>query len=210
MLNKKRFLVLAPHTDDSELGMGGTIAKLIEEEKDVFIIAFSSAEKSVPEGYHKDILKREIRRAMKRLGVPEENLTLLEYETRIFPEYRQQILDDMIRLRKEIRPDVVFLPSSFDTHQDHKVIAEEGFRAFKSCSILGYEEAWNNMTFATTGFVRLEDRHIAKKIKALSGYQSQSKKFYMSPDFTKSLATLRGAQINTKYAEAFEIVRIIL
>ena len=115
----------------------------------------------------------------------------------------------MIRLRKEIRPDVVFLPSSFDTHQDHEVIAEEGFRAFKNCSILGYEEAWNNMTFATTGFVRLEDRHIAKKIKALSGYQSQSKKFYMSPDFTKSLATLRGAQINVKYAEAFEIVRLI-
>ena len=210
MIDAKRVLVLAPHTDDGELGMGGTMAKLLEEKKDVYYLAFSSAEKSVPKGYAKDILKREIKKAMKVLGLPQENLILLDYEARTFPKHRQEILDDMIEYGKKIRPDLVFLPSTYDTHQDHQTISQEGFRAFKRSSILGYEEPWNNLNFATTGFIRLEDRHIAKKIKALSGYQSQSKRFYMSAEFTKGLAMTRGAQINYLYAEAFETLRWIL
>jgi len=98
----------------------------------------------------------------------------------------------MIRLREKIQPDLVFLPSTFDNHQDHQVISQEGFRAFKMCSILGYEESWNNPSFTTNGFVKLEEKHINKKIEALSKYQSQSKKSYMSPDFTRSLAKIEG------------------
>lgn len=211
MINRfKKILVLSPHCDDGELGLGGTIARLIELDKEVFYVAFSSAEKSVPEGHPKDILKKEVRKATQKLGIPEENLILLDYEARVFPEHRQEILDDMIKLKSKIRPDLVFMPSTFDTHQDHEVIRQEGFRAFKKTSIFGYEELWNNITISTTGFVKLEERHIEKKISALKGYQSQSNKFYMSPDFIRSLATIRGAQINMPYAEAFEIVRLIL
>ena len=50
-------LVLAPHTDDGELGLGGTISKLIELGKKVTYVAFSTAQQSVPEGFPKDILK---------------------------------------------------------------------------------------------------------------------------------------------------------
>ena len=52
-------LVLAPHTDDGELGLGGTISKLIELGKKVTYVAFSTAQQSVPEGFPKDILKTE-------------------------------------------------------------------------------------------------------------------------------------------------------
>ena len=48
-------LVLAPHTDDGELGLGGTISKLIELGKKVTYVAFSTAQQSVPEGFPKDI-----------------------------------------------------------------------------------------------------------------------------------------------------------
>lgn len=211
MLNRlKKILVLAPHTDDGELGCGGTIARFLSEKKKVFYIAFSSAEKSVPEGLPKDILKKEVKKATKILGFPPKNLILLNYEVRDFPQHRQEILDELIDLNNKIKPDLVLLPSSYDTHQDHQVIYQEGLRAFKKISILGYELPWNNLTFSTDAFVTLKESHILKKIKALSCYKSQFGRIYMSGDFIKSLAITRGIQISTQYAETFEVIRFII
>jgi LmbE family N-acetylglucosaminyl deacetylase len=206
----KKILVLAPHTDDGELGCGGAIAKFVERGKQVFYLAFSSAEKSVPKGFPKDILEKEVRKAIKVLGLPEKNLILLNYGARDFPKYRQEILEDLVKLNKKIKPDLVFLPSTHDTHQDHQVISQEGFRAFKKVSLLGYELPWNNLTFVTEGFMVLKKKHLLKKIKALSCYKSQSGKFYMSGDFMKSLAKTRGVQLGTQYAEAFEVIRWVI
>jgi len=161
--NFKKILVLAPHTDDGELGCGGTIAKFIEEKKQVFYIAFSSAEKSVPQGLPKDILKKEVRKATKILGLPSKNLILLNYEVREFPKYRQEILDELLKLNNEIKPNLILLPSTQDIHQDHQVILQEGRRAFKKTSLLGYELPWNNYTFGTEAFVVLKESQISKK-----------------------------------------------
>ena len=65
-------LVLAPHTDDGELGLGGTISKLIELGKKVTYVAFSTAQQSVPEGFPKDILKTEVKKATAQLGISPE------------------------------------------------------------------------------------------------------------------------------------------
>ena len=208
--NFKKILVLAPHTDDGELGCGGTIAKFIEEKKQVFYIAFSSAEKSVPQGLPKDILKKEVRKATKILGLPSKNLILLNYEVREFPKYRQEILDELLKLNNEIKPNLILLPSTQDIHQDHQVILQEGRQAFKKTSLLGYELPWNNYTFGTEAFVVLKESQISKKIKALGCYKSQLGRFYMSGDFIKSLAITRGVQINKQYAEAFEVIRWII
>lgn len=205
----KKILVLAPHTDDGELGCGGTIARFLEEGKEVYYAAFSSAEQSVPEGMPKDVLKKEIIMAMNNLGLPENNLILFEYEVRMFFKYRQEILEDMIKLNEKINPDLVFLPSNFDLHQDHKVISQEGFRAFKRSSILGYELPWNNLTFNTDAFILLKDNHVSRKIKALECYKSQAGKSYISPEFITSLAKIRGTQVNLPYAESFEVIRCI-
>jgi len=206
----KKILVLAPHTDDGELGCGGTIARFVEEKKQVFYIAFSSAEKSVPRGLPRDILKKEVKKAVKIFGLFPKNLILFNHEVRDFPRYRQEILDEMIKLDKKIKPDLILLPSAHDIHQDHQVILQEGLRAFKKISILGYELPWNNYIFNTDVFIPLKEKHLLKKIKALSCYKSQLGRFYMSGDFIKSLAKTRGVQINVSYAEAFEVIRLIL
>lgn len=205
-----RILVLAPHTDDGEFGCGGSIAHFIGEKKEIYYIAFSSSEKSIPEGMPKDILKKEVREATKTLGLHPNNLILFEYPVREFPLYRQKILEDLIKLEREIKPDIIFLPSSNDTHQDHLVIAHEGFRTFKRSTLLGYEIPWNNLTFNTTAFVFLEERDIQKKIEALKCYKSQLNRYYASEDFIRSLARTRGTQIGTKYAEVFEVIRWII
>lgn len=206
----RKILVLAPHTDDGEFGCGGALRKWVKEGKEIYYIAFSSAEQSVPQGMPDDILKKEIREAIKELGIPLDNLILLDYPVRNFPSHRQSILDYMISIRDQINPELVLLPSTNDTHQDHQTIIQEGFRAFKQTSMIGYEMPWNNLNFSTNLFVSLEENHIVTKIKALKCYKSQSGKDYTTDDFIRSLARVRGVQIGVEYAETFEVIRWVI
>ncbi|OUD35003.1 PIG-L deacetylase family protein [Flavobacterium sp. FPG59] len=210
ILNFKNVLVLAPHTDDGELGVGGTISRLIENGAKVTYVAFSTAEQSVPDGMPKDILKKEVKEATKWLGIKEENLIIYNYEVRKLNYVRQEILEDLISLRKNNTFDLVFIPSLNDIHQDHSTIAQEGLRAFKNTTILGYELIWNNLTFNTQCFVILNENHINNKINALSKYESQGFRDYLSADFIRSLAKARGVQIGSSFAEAFEVVRFVI
>jgi LmbE family N-acetylglucosaminyl deacetylase len=203
-------LVLAPHTDDGELGAGGSIAKFIEEGAKVTYVAFSTAEQSVPEGLPKNILTTEVKAATKKLGIASENLIIFNYELRKLNYVRQEILEELIRIRKNDKYDLILIPSLNDVHQDHATVAQEGLRAFKNYNILGYELIWNNLTFNTQCFIKLDKSHIHRKIESLKEYKSQSFRDYMSEDFLFSLAKTRGVQIGTKYAEAFELVRLIL
>lgn len=203
-------LVLAPHTDDGEFGCGGTIAKLVEEGHNIYYAAFSACQQSVLKDFPADILITEVKSATKILGIKPENLILFDFEVRTFNFHRQEILDELIKLRININPDLVFLPSINDIHQDHHTIAVEGMRAFKNVSLLAYEVPWNNFTFNTTSFSHLSEKHILTKIKALEEYQSQMHRVYASAEFIRSLAHTRGVQIGTKYAEVFDVVRWII
>ena len=208
---KKRILVLAPHTDDGEFGCGGAIAKYVEKGNDVFYAAFSACEQSVLPEYPSDILITEVKAATQVLGIPRENLILFDYEVRTFPSYRQQILDDMIDLNNKIKPDLVIVPSSNDTHQDHQTIYFEALRAFKkTSSIWGYEHPWNNLKFSTDIFVELEEKHIRRKIYALNNYKSQNSRTYFDEKYIRALASTRGTQINSLFAETFECIRLLV
>jgi LmbE family N-acetylglucosaminyl deacetylase len=208
LINK--ILILAPHTDDGELGCGGTIAKFIEEGKQVYYVAFSICEESVPEGFPKNILSIEVKKATKKLGIKPDNLTIKNYRVRNFPSKRQSILEDLVELNKQIQPDLVFAPSSFDVHQDHKTIFEETRRAFRNCSIFGYEFIWNNFSFGSSSFILLEERHIQKKVSAMDQYESQTKRLYSKDTLIKGLANFRGLQVGAEYAEAFEVIRLLI
>lgn len=211
MLTKfKTVYVLAPHTDDGELGAGATIAKLIEEGAIVYYFAFSTAETSVPKGFPKDILKREVMNATAKLGIEKENVIVYNYEVRKLGYARQEILEDLIKRRKLLAPDLVLMPSLNDIHQDHSTIAQEGLRAFKNTTILGYELIWNNLTFDTTSFVKLKAKYIQAKCDALKEYKSQGSREYMSEEFIFALARTRGVQIGSKYAESFEVIRWVM
>ncbi len=206
----KRVLVISPHTDDGELGAGGTIARFLGEGKDVHYVAFSGCELSVPEGLPKDILRKECMHATDSIGLSAERVKLMDYQVRTFPEHRQQILEDLVKINRELQPDLVMVPSSQDMHQDHGTIFREALRAFKgNASIWGYEHPWNNLTFTTDIFVKLNEEHVRKKLKALSEYKSQASRGYMKESNVRSLLTSRGAQLDTEYAETFELIRWI-
>ncbi len=203
-------LILAPHTDDGEFGCGGTIARYAAHGARAIYAAFSAAEQSVLPHLPRDILRTEVRSATAALGVLDEDCLVYDFEVRRFPELRQQILDRMIELSRQYNPDIVFLPSANDTHQDHQTIAQEGFRAFKRTTMLGYEVPWNNLDFRTSCFVDINEEHLDTKIRAINMYQSQQHRLYANAEYIRSLALTRGMQIGKRYAETFEVVRWVI
>lgn len=208
--NFKDVLVLAPHTDDGELGAGGTISKLIESGACVTYVAFSTAEQSLPDGLPKNTLSIEVKAATKVLGIEPKNLYILNYEVRRLNYFRQELLEDLISLRNQNSFDLILTPSTYDVHQDHAVVTQEAVRAFKNNTILGYELVWNNLQSTSECISILEKKHIKNKIESLKKYQSQSTRNYLSLEFIFALAKVRGTQIGVSYGEAFEVIRLIL
>ena len=205
----KRVLVLAPHTDDGEFGCGGTMARLVEAGVEVHYHAFSIATRSLPPGFAPDTLAREVREATGELGIPEAQLRVHDFDVRTFPERRQDILELLVGLWEELKPDAVFQPSHHDVHQDHQTIAQEGLRAFKRTTVLGYEIPWNNFDFSYGAYVGLEQRHLERKVAALARYASQQHRRYANPEYVWNLARVHGINVNREYAECFQVYRIV-
>jgi LmbE family N-acetylglucosaminyl deacetylase len=206
----ERALVLAPHTDDGEFGCGGTMARLVEEGTEVRYVAFSIATRSLPEGFAPDTLAREVREATAEIGIPPENLTVLDFDVRTFPEHRQEILEHLIGIWNDWQPDCVFQPSIHDVHQDHQTIAAEGLRAFKRTTILGYEIPWNNYDFSYQAYLSLEQRHLERKVAALEKYASQQHRRYANAEYVWNVARTHGINVNREYAEVFQVYRLVV
>ena len=204
-MENKKILVLSPHTDDGELGAGGYIHQSINSGAEVLYVAFSDCKQSVPGGLDCNILSRECQQSTKVLGI--KNVQILDFQVRIFSEHRQQILDKLIELRREFKPDEVLTPSKFDIHQDHATITNEAIRAFKMRTILGYELPWNCLEFKSDYFVEISEESLDMKLEALGEYQSQSDRYYFKDNYLLNYAKFRGGLINVEYAEVFEVIR---
>jgi len=203
-------LILSPHTDDAELGCGGTISRFLKEKKNILWIVFSSAEESLPPNLPPNTLTTEFQNVIKSLGLSDSNYRLHDFKVRKLSEKRQEVLEELVNIRNQFKPDLVIGPSLNDFHQDHEVVAKEMIRAFKTTSsMINYELPWNHVKFDTQLFVSLKKKNVDKKMEMLKFYKSQFAKnrHYFSADFIKGLANTRGAQIGEKYAEAFEVVR---
>ncbi len=208
----KRVLILSPHTDDAELGAGGYISKLIEQGNDLLWVVFSTARESVPEGMTNDVLLKEFHAVVAHLKLKEDQYQVFEHKVRHLHSKRQDILEALVRIKREFEPEMVLGPSINDYHQDHQIVANEMIRAFKtSASIVSYELPWNHLKFENQLFVELQPEHVEHKIELLSYYKSQiaKKRLYFTADFIRGLARTRGIQIGKEYAEAFEVIRMI-
>ena len=209
-MNFHNVLVLAPHTDDGELGAGGFIAKLIESGATVSYFAFSTAQESVPDHLPRDILSTEVRAATKVLGIRPENLEIFDFRVRKLDAARQDILEILVAAGRRTDFDLVLTPSTFDIHQDHETISKESVRAFKRTTILGYELIWNNLSSAMTASVHLSPAHVQCKIDAMKEYRSQAHRPYVGDTFIRSLARTRGVQAGCEYAESYEVIKWVI
>ncbi len=204
-------LFLSAHLDDAEAAAGGTISRLLEENHEVTYLGLSLCEESVPPGFPSDVLAAECQASTDVLGIPKENLIVRNFPVRRFPEHRQEILDELIRVRNTLRPGIAIVPSSSDIHQDHAIVTQEAVRAFRrSASLFGYDFPWNVLqTSPLNLFVELGESDLRKKVRALQCYKSQLAKpnNCLTEEYVRSLAIERGNRIGRPYAEAFEVIR---
>lgn len=192
-----KYLFLSPHPDDVELACGATIAKIISENSQASIAVFSDCE----------IDLEEMNRSHEILGVETYYYNL---PRRNFDKHRQNILDILINLRKQLDPDVIFIPDQSDIHQDHQVIGMEALRAFKlSPSVLAYAHPHNQMDSAFNYYEVVDKDHLDRKLGALSKFVSQKGRYYFNPDSIVSVMKYYGLQVGCEFAEAFKIIRHI-
>jgi LmbE family N-acetylglucosaminyl deacetylase len=202
-------LALAPHTDDVDLGAGGLIVSALARGAIVHEVAFSIARESVPPGFPPDVLEHEVRRAAEVLGIDRANVTTRDYAVRHFPQHRQALLEELVALRKKLSPRVVLVPASTDVHQDHQTLFEEAVRAFKTTTVLGYELPWNHLSFSPTAVFGMSEATLQTKLRALDCYASQKHRPYATEETVRGIAAMRGATIGVRYAEAFEVIRLV-
>jgi LmbE family N-acetylglucosaminyl deacetylase len=205
-----KILFIGAHGDDVELMAAGTLLKFSQLGSDIYYCSFSFSKKSIPEGFSVDSTEKEANMSTDILNIPRDNVFRFEYPTRHFLDSRQSILEDLILLRNKVNPDLVVTHNTEDIHQDHKVISEETYRAFKqSSTIWGYESLKNDRMFNNNIYVKLSSENIDMKIKAISQFKTQLVKEPKLIEAVKILAVYRGLQVNAGYAECFEAIRII-
>jgi len=200
-----KVLILSPHTDDAELHMGGTIARMRMEGKEIHHAVFSICKASVPEGFPEDLLMQECGHSNAVFGIQPPHLKIFDYDVRHFPMHRQAILEKIVCLRKTLEPDVIFIPSSCHIHQDHEVIHQEGIRAFlRHATILGYGSNDPDMLQEIT------PGQLGKKVEALSKYESQQFRPQFGEGMPEHIARVKGLFAGRLLAEAFEVIRMVV
>jgi len=200
----KRVLFLGAHPDDIELGCGALIHQ-IAPQTDILCVTLSDNQKnplltSLVDEHH---------RSMAILGVKQENATLGPFTTRIFPDARQEILEYFLKLRRDFNPDLIFVHSKADVHQDHNTITDEALRAFRGITVLGFDVVRSSYGFFPHFLVEVSEADVDKKIEALSQYETYRDKYYFNTELTRSIMVRHGALAEVPFAEGFDILRIV-
>ena len=130
----KRVLFLGAHPDDIELGCGALLHHIVKH-TDVLCITLSNNQSNP----HLINVKDEHYISMEVLGVTEDKIIFGPFTTRVFPNARQDILEYFLKLRKDFSPDLIFVHSKQDVHQDHNTMTDEALRAFRGITVLGFD-----------------------------------------------------------------------
>jgi LmbE family N-acetylglucosaminyl deacetylase len=200
----KSILFLGAHPDDIELGCGALLHR-IAAHTDVLCVTLSDNQKNpdlsqvVSEHYE----------SMAVLGVPKEKIILGPFTTRVFHDARQEILEYFLKLRREFGPDLIFVHSRKDVHQDHLTMTDEALRAFRGITVLGFDVVRSSYGFFPHFLVEVSEEDVGKKIEALSKYETYRDRYYFNSELTRSIMIRHGALAERPFAEGFDILRIV-
>ena len=204
----RRILCLGAHSDDIEIGCGGTILKLLEQFQDIEIhwVVFSATDQRKEEALESanSFLKE----------VNNKTIIIQDFRERFFPYIGLEIKEFFDQLSKEIFPDLILTHYRDDLHQDHRLISELTWNAFRNHMILEYEiPKYDGDLGNPNFFVHLDESIYQQKISyLLKHFQTQFKKQWFDEETFSSILRLRGIESNApdKYAEAFYCRKAIL
>jgi len=200
----KRVLFLGAHPDDIELGCGALLHHIVRE-TDILCVTLSDNQKN-PDLKN---VKEEHYVSMAILGVPREKIIFGPFTTRVFPDARQEILEYFLKLRRDFQPDLIFVHSRQDIHQDHTTMTDEALRAFRGITVLGFDVVRSSYGFFPHFLVEVTEDDVTKKIEALSQYETYRDRYYFNAELTRSIMVRHGALAECPFAEGFDILRIV-
>jgi LmbE family N-acetylglucosaminyl deacetylase len=196
-------LFLGAHPDDIELGCGALLHHIVKQ-TEVLCVTLSDNQKN-PDLKN---LKEEHYQAMEVLGVPQDKVIFGPFTTRVFPDARQEILEYFLKLRREFGPDLIFVHSKQDIHQDHLTMTDEALRAFRGITVLGFDVVRSSYGFFPHFLVEVTEEDVNKKIEALTCYETYRDRYYFNSELTRSIMVRHGALAERPFAEGFDILRI--
>jgi LmbE family N-acetylglucosaminyl deacetylase len=200
----RHVLFIGAHPDDIELGCGALLHQIVKE-TEILCVTLSDNQKN-PELAN---VRDEHYQSMGVLGIPAERIILGPFTTRVFPDSRQDILEYFLKLRRDFDPDLIFVHSRHDIHQDHNVISEEALRAYRGITVLGYDVVRSSYGFFPHFLVEVDEEDVNKKIEALAKYETYRDRYYFNAELTRSIMVRHGALAERPFAEGFDILRIV-
>jgi LmbE family N-acetylglucosaminyl deacetylase len=200
----KNVLFLGAHPDDIEIGCGA----LIHHVANISQVTCVTLSDNQTNPDLKNVVNEQ-RRSMARLGVPKERVQYGPFATRVFPQARQEILQYFLSLREQLDPDIIFVHTVHDVHQDHLTMTEESLRAFRGITVLGFDVVRSSYGFFPHFLVAVNEEDVKAKIEALSEYETYRDKYYFNSELTRAIMIRHGALAERPFAEGFDILRIV-
>lgn len=198
----QQVLCLGSHSDDIEIGCGGTILKLIETfpELNVYWVVFgATGEKRKEEAWSSATTFLS--------SVKQKNILIKEFRDGFFPYIGGEIKEFFEQLKREVSPDLIFTHYRQDLHQDHHLISDLTWNTFRNHLILEYEiPKYDGDLGSPNFFMQLSESTAKRKVSyLLDNFSTQAGKGWFTADTFLSIMRLRGVESNApdRYAEAF-------
>lgn len=203
-----KILCLGAHSDDIEIGCGGTLLRLLAmyPNAEVWWVVFSAV----------GVRRREARKSAQAFlrMASKSQIILKSFRESFLPFRGEEIKDFFEEIKQRVAPDVVFTHYRHDLHQDHRVVSEFTWNTFRNHLILEYEiPKYDGDLGVPNMFVSLSQDICQDKVKNLMrSFASQGGKQWFTEDLFFALLRLRGVESNspTKFAEAFYARKLVL
>ena len=201
-------LCLGAHSDDLEIGCGGTLLRLLREvpiERVTWVVLSGDASRA-----------SETRRAARRIlgNRAETKIVLREFRESYFPYTAVPIKEFFDELRRDVDPDLVFTHYRHDRHQDHRLVSELTYNTFRDHFVLEYEIIKLDGDIGNPNFyVGIDTATVRRKMRVLTEcFSSQRDKRWFSEDVFRGLLRLRGVEAGAAsgYAEAFYARKVVM
>ena len=202
----RTILCLGSHSDDIEIGCGGTILKLLAENNsvNVFWIVFSATEERAGEANRSAELFLE--------KASNKTIIVKNFRETFFPYCATEIKEFFKKLQSEISPDLIFTHRREDLHQDHRLVSELTWNTFRDHLIMEYEiPKYEGDLGQPNIFVKLSRQTCEQKVATISNtFLTQRTKKWFSEDTFWALLRLRGVESNSEFAEGLYCRKMIM
>ncbi len=204
--NSRNILAIGSHPDDIEYGCGGTLIRCRQAGDNVFLFIMTKGDA----GGDPDIREKEQEISSGIIGVAD--IFWGGYQDTMLPLSRELI----IRLEKiinKVNPEIIFVNHRYDTHQDHRNLADATISATRHAGSLLFYEGPTTYNFVANIFVDITSI-LQQKLDTLKAHYSQIRKTNINSmsilDLATSTANFRGIQSRVKYAEGFTSSRLFI